>query len=292
MSRTRRAVLARGSAFATGSALASGLALTGCLGRRDSDVVSVLAAGSLQHALETRFREEVDTELRVETRGSAACARMVEEGLRDPDLLALADPVLFSGLTAEYTEFATNALCVAYNPDSAAGERVASASVPLDPLLDGEARIGRTDPDADPLGYRTLFALRAAKDRWGRPYPSLLDPGQLFPETELLTVLETGELDAAFAYRNMAADHDVPFRTLPPAVDFSSPQYADGYGRYSYELPSGRVVRGTPITYGAAVRRAKSSRVRSVFETLVGGEWLGSAFEIPSSFPRVREVSK
>ncbi|MEZ3115932.1 substrate-binding domain-containing protein [Halobaculum sp. MBLA0147] len=282
---TRRRALRR---LGTGLGVGAGTTLAGCVGGGDA-VVSVLAAGSLQYALDTRLRERTDRQLSVETRGSAACARMVAEGLRDPDVLALADPRLFDGLATRYTAFATNALVVAYAPDTSVGARVAEADVPFDPLFSADARLGRTDPDADPLGYRTLFALRLARDRWGRDYPSLLAPEQVVPETELLATLATGSLDAVVAYRNMAVDHDQPFRTLPATVDLSTPRHAAEYRQYTYELPDGQVVRGAPITYGATLRHERPA-TRAVFETLVAGDWLGGGFDVPAAYPTERSV--
>ncbi len=282
--------MSRRELLGCGVGLAGGVAITGCTARGD-DAVTVLAAGSLQHALATRFREQVGEAVQLEAHGSAACAQLVAEGLRDPDVLALADPVLFDGLTDTYTAFATNALVVAHTETTAVGRRIGSATVPLNPLFDDSARFGRTDPDADPLGYRTLFAFRSAREEWGREYPRLLEPGQLFPETELLTVAETGALDAVIAYRNMAVDHGVPFRTLPPTVDFSAPRLADRYSRYEYELPSGTVVEGAPITYGAALRH-ETPAAQTAFQTLVGGDWLGPGFDVPRSFPVVRDLGR
>lgn len=289
---TRRAALAT-----LGGAL--GVATAGCVagGRGASesgersrtsggDAVSLLAAGSLARALDERLRPAVDARLSLETRGSAACAALVRDGLRDPDVLALADPALFAGLARRYTAFATNALVVAYDPDSAGGRAVRDADRAFDPLLDRDLRLGRTDPDADPLGYRTLFALRLAAARWDRPYPDALDPGQLFPETQLLRTFETGALDAAVVYRNMAVDHDVPFRELPPAVDLSSPAHAEAYARETYTLPDGQVVRGAAISYGAALRRP-SPAARGVFDALVGAGWTEGALSVPESYPRV-----
>lgn len=282
MAPTRREVVAAGLAGLGATAL------SGCLSQ-GSDAVSVLAAGSLHRALETRFRDDVDAEVVLESHGSAACARMVREGLRDPDLLVLADPSLFGGLTDHYTAFATNALVVAYNPDTVGGQAVAQADRVYDPLLDTELRLGRTDPDRDPLGYRTLFSLRLAEDHWGRPFTGALDAGQLFPETELLAAFETGALDAAVVYRNMALDHGVDFRPLPPQLDFSTPDAAEQYATQSYELPSGRVVRGAPIAYGAAAR-SDGAAVDDVFGQLVGGDWLGPAFGVPQSYPSVEAI--
>lgn len=279
MQQTRRGVLAAGLAGLGATSL------SGCLSRGSSGV-SVLAAGSLHRALDSRLRDDVGVDVSLESRGSAACARMVHEGLRDPDLLVLADPALFTGLTDVYTSFATNALVVAYDPTTAGGRAVRDVERPYDALLDASVRLGRTDPDADPLGYRTLFSLGIAESLWGRPYTAALDPGQLFPETDLLATFETGSLDAAVVYRNMAVDHGVPFRELPPALDLSTPAEAERYASQTYELPSGQAVRGSPIEYGVTMR-GQGSVVESVFETLVAGGWLGDGFEVPSTYPSV-----
>jgi len=281
MGRTRREALAAGAA-GLGS-----LSLAGCLTSVDSGV-SLLAAGSLQVALEERFRDRVDVDLTLEARGSAACARMVREGIRDPDVLALADPALFAGLAERYTAFATNALVVAYNPDTV-GAAVRDAERAYDPLLDAELRLGRTDPETDPLGYRTLFSLGLAEEHWDRPYTDALADSQVLQETALLSAFETGALDAAVTYRNMAVDHDVPFRELPPELDLSAPQFAEFYGSQSYEMPAGRTVTGSPISYGAAML-AEDRAVADVFEALVGAEWLGDGFTVPRSYPTVSDV--
>jgi molybdate/tungstate transport system substrate-binding protein len=280
MGRTRREALAAGLA-GVGS-----LAVAGCLSSRDAGGVSVLAAGSLQVPLEERFRERIDADLSLETRGSAACARMVREGIRDPDLLALADPVLFAGVADRYTAFATNALVLAYNPETG----VADAERAYDPLLDADLRLGRTDPEVDPLGYRTLFSLGLAEELWGRPYTAALSESQVLPETALLSTFESGALDAAVVYRNMAVDHGVPFRELPPELDLSAPRFAETYASESYETPGGQAVQGAPIRYGATAR-SERPEVMTAFEALTGADWLGSGFTVPRSYPTPSDVS-
>lgn len=282
MGRTRR------EALAAGLASAGALSLAGCLSSADTDGVSVLAAGSLQVALEERFRDRVDVDLTLEARGSAACARMVREGIRDPDVLALADPVLFEGLAKRYTAFATNALVIAYNPDGP-GATVADAERAYDPLLDTALRLGRTDPETDPLGYRTLFSLGLAEVYWGRPYTDALESSQILQETALLSAFETGALDAAITYRNMAVDHDVEFRELPPRLNLSAPAFADEYATQTYETPAGKVVTGSPISYGATAR-SEGAAVAEVFDELVGADWLGRGFTVPGSYPTAAEV--
>jgi len=278
------------AAGAGGNEGAVGAGEGGGVARGDADgrPVSVLAAGSLQLAFSEGLRAAVDRPLRVEAHGSVTVARLVAEGRRDPDIVALADATLFDRLvsSAWHAAFATNALVVAY-ADSDGGRRVGAADRWFEPVLAGTATMGRTDPDLDPLGYRTLFALDLAGEYYDRPNlrAALTDRRQIFPETSLLSRFETGDLDAAVVYRSMAEERGYDYVDLPPEIDLSDPERADAYGAASYDLPSGETVRGGPIEYGAVARRT-DERVVEAFETLVGGSYLGDhGFVVPESFP-------
>ncbi|AXG11250.1 extracellular solute-binding protein [Haloplanus rubicundus] len=280
---------------AVGAAGAAGLA--GCVGGRagargaDDDSVAILAAGSFQHALETGLKPAVDVPIRVEAHGSATVARMVAEGQRDPDIVTVADTALFEDPLSPpwYATFTSNAVVLAYNPETAGGRRVAEAARWYDPLVAGDVRLGRTDPDRDPLGYRTLFTLELA----GRHYddaPALRevvpDRRQIYPETALLGEFETGSIDAAFAYRNMAVERGYDYVSLPDRIDLSDPAHADRYATVSYTLPSGREIRGSLIAYGSTIRRP-SEAARSVFAAHTTGTYLDeSGFLRRDAFPR------
>ncbi|WP_135854643.1 substrate-binding domain-containing protein [Halorussus salinus] len=218
----------------------------------------------------------------VEAHGSVACRRLLEDGLRDPDAVALADPALFAGLAERVTCFATNALVVAVREELADRYDDWRALV-----ADRDLALGRTDPDRDPLGYRTVMALELAD---GIDADALADRIDVFPETGLLRTLEAGGIDAAFAYRNMAVEHDLPYLSLPDGIDFSNPELADEYAEETLELAD-RTVRGAPIRYAATGRTPR------------GREWvraLGAAretlrdagFGVPEAYPREREVSQ
>lgn len=289
---SRRAFLAGAGAVAVG--------LTGCLGgqgvahgRRHAEPVSVLAAGSLNDALENGLRDRLDVPLAVEAHGSATVARLVAEGGKDPDVVSLADVALFDApLSAPwYAEFATNSLVLAYNPDTEGGQRVAAAGPDrwYEPLVDGGVAFGRTDPDLDPLGYRTLFALELAADHYGTDIDlraAIPDREQVYPETQLLAGFETGAVDAAVVYRSMAVDRGYGFVDLPPAVDLSDPTRTDRYATVTYELPDGTVVSGDVVSYGATARR-RTSAVDEAFEAHVTGEYLTEfGFHVPDDYPR------
>lgn len=185
----------------------------------------------------------------VEAHGSVAVRRLILDGLRDPDAVALADPRLFEGISQRTTVFATNAVVLAYDPASRFADPL-EADWQTTIERDG-IELGRTDPKQDPLGYRTVMALRLAERSHGVDARSVLDAAGVYLETDLLNVLEGGKLDAAFAYRNMAVQRDLPFVALPDGIDFSNPANAATYRSVTYDL--GNVtLRGAPIRYAAA----------------------------------------
>ncbi|MFD1648078.1 extracellular solute-binding protein [Haloarchaeobius litoreus] len=289
---TRGGTLRRRVVLAGVAGTTAGLA--GCSGVfGGGSAVSVLAAGSLNDALENGLRERVDQRVTVESHGSARVARLVAEGQKDPDIVAVADVALFESTLRPdwYAEFATNSLVLAYDADSQGGRRVAAAGTDgwWQPLLDGDVSLGRTDPDLDPLGYRTLFALELANDHYDTETDlraAIPDPAQLYPETQLVSQFETGAIDAAFTYRSMAVDRGYAFLDLPAAIDLGDPSLADQYGSTSYELPDGTVVSGAPISYAATLRH-ESGAANAVFEALIGDGYLTEfGFTVPEAYPR------
>lgn len=295
MSTQRRSTGRRGFLAALGGAtgLSAAVGVSGCVAsggeeRSDTGPVSVLAAGSLQAAMRG-LDEAVEPTVESEAHGSVTVARQVASGRRDPDIVALADTALFDGpMDAPWhAAVATNALVVAYDGDTEAGRRVAAADRWFDPVLTGDVSLGRTDPDLDPLGYRTVFSLALAGEHYDEPdlRERLLDREQVYPETSLLGRFETGAVDAAVVYRSMAVDRGYDYRELPTAVDLSDPDRADRYATATYEFDDGETVRGAPIEYGA-VARTDREPVRQVFETLASGGVLADhGFSVPDSLP-------
>lgn len=219
----------------------------------------------------------------VEAHGSVAVRRLVQKGMRDPDVVALADPTLFAGLTDRVTLFATNALCLTYRPDSPHADAIAEDWTAA--LRRPDCSVGRTDPTTDPLGYRTVLAMRLA-ERFGHvdSASDALDGTVVQPETMLLQVLESGKLDAAFVYRNMANEHGLPTVDLPERLDFSKPTYADTYGSVSYALDD-QTIQGAPIRYGVNART--DAGAQWVDALLDDEERLRShGFGIPPTYPR------
>jgi molybdate/tungstate transport system substrate-binding protein len=295
--RSRRGFLrAAGAVGIAGVAgcVGSGSSRGGGGGTTDGDgPVSILAAGSLQNALSNGLEPAVDVPIRAETHGSATVARLVAAGKRDPDIVSVADVALFDKplSPAWNSVFASNALVIAYNPDTEGGKRLAEAGREnwYEPMASGDVKIGRTDPDQDPLGYRALFMLELAS-RYYDDAPHLRETipkqNQMYPETALLSQFETGSIDAAIAYRNMAEERDYEYIDLPDRIDLSNPRFVeDWYSTSSYTLPNGQSVRGGLISYGSTMRKTSDAAL-DVFAAHTTGNYLEEhGFVLREGFP-------
>lgn len=221
---------------------------------------------------------------------------MVAEGQRDPDVVTVADVALFSDPLSPpwYSLFTSNAVVLAYNPDTEGGQTVADAGAEgwYEPLVAGDVGLGRTDPDQDPLGYRTLFTLELASqyyDDASNLREQILKRDQIYPETSLISQFETGAVDVAFAYRNMAIERDYEYVDLPDQIDLSNPSYDEQwYSTVSYTLPNDQTVQGGLISYGSTIR-TMSDAALSVFDAHTTGDYLSEfGFVLRDQFPTYR----
>jgi molybdate/tungstate transport system substrate-binding protein len=104
-----------------------------------------------------------------------------------------------------------------------------------------------------------------------------------------LSRFETGAVEAAVVYRNMALARGYDYLDLPAAVDLSDPRRSRAYAAADYELPDGTVVEGGPIVYGTTLRRHSPVTVR-VFERHATGDYLDAAgLTVPDGYPRYTE---
>lgn len=275
---TPRGVGRRAWLAALGTTLAGGCVASG----RDT-ALRVLAAGSLARTVDRHvrpaFERETGVDVAAEYHGTTALVRMVRDGVRSPDVVVGADASLVRRRLADRTDwdvvFASNALGVGYDASTDLGGRLAAGEPWYRVLPDGapgDVAVG--DPEADPLGYRAVMAVRLAARRHDAPaLPARLDrvTATVGDEPRLLLGVESGARPAAVVYRNIAVDHDLPFLRFPPAYSFADPARADLYGAVSYTTDDGVTVRGRPIRYGATVLddAAMADRARRFVRFLV-----------------------
>jgi molybdate/tungstate transport system substrate-binding protein len=257
--RTRRS-------FLTALAGTGLIGAAGCLG--EGDAVSVLSAGSLAVVLDDhlgqRFTDETGRNYRGEYHGSNAVMRMIEDRQSNPDVAISADSTLlrdrlYDGHTDWDVTFASNAVGLAYAPDTRFERRLDAGDPWYEVVLDArEGAFAISDPNLDPLGYRAIHAFRLAErehDLEGFADTVAASAYREPQEPRLLAGVEAGNRGAAVVYANMAADHDLPFLEFPDAYNFSNPAYVDHYETVSYTTDEGYTATGKPIVYNATVLR-------------------------------------
>ena len=261
-------VCSRRELLATAGTVA-GVGVAGCLSA-GGDAVHVLSAGSLATTFEDHvgpaFESETATDLRGEYFGTNALVRMVEERTTVPDVIVSADATLLrERLAPEWDiEFATNSLGISYDPETTVGSALEEGTEPWYELLGDveEGKVAISDPNLDPLGYRAIQAFELAEQEHDIEgfRERMLETVYTEPEEpQLMAGIETGSTATAVVYRNMAVDHDIPFREFPSAYNFADPSLASHYGTVSYTTDDGYTADGRPILYNATVHSESSA---------------------------------
>ena len=206
-----------------------------------------------------------------EASGSRAAARKVCDLHRTADVLALADHAVIEDLLMPqyakwYVVFARNRMVIAYTEHSKYADEIGPDNW-FEVLARPDVKFGRSDPNLDPAGYRTLMVWRLADLHYKRKvkgksiYEALLHhpkqevrPGSV----QLLPLLESLDIDYAFEYQSVAMQHNLRFVKLPPQVDLGDERFADLYKRAKVEVtgkkPGERSVYvGMPILYAVTV---------------------------------------
>jgi molybdate/tungstate transport system substrate-binding protein len=231
----------------------------------------VYSAGSLARPLRAAldaFRAETGIAYQLEAAGSLETARKLTELNKIPDLVALADEEVFPkllmpGQTAWYAVFARNRLVLAHTRDSRHAGEITASNWP-EILRRPGVETGRSDPDLDPSGYRTLMVWQLAEQHYGVPglataLEAASPPRNVRPkEIELVALLEARELDYAWFYESMARATRLPYVRLPDAIDLGSSSDSASYPRAVVRVlgrqPGDTItLRGAPIRYAFAV---------------------------------------
>lgn len=284
--------------------------------RAASGTVNVMYAASLANLNETligpAFATGTGYTYQGKAAGSLAIATQIKGRLATPDAIELADPRVNATLEGEangnivswYFTFARTSLVIGYDPRgprAAAFRAVRRHTLPwYRALLQPRLRLGRTDPNLDPKGYRALFMARLAGKEYHlkrfkqRVLGSDGNPAQVFPEEVLVSRMLTGQLDAAVFYLSEAKALGIPYIALPARINFGSLRYRRLYATQHFTTTQGVTITGAPIEFTitipttvrnepgaeAFVRFVLSKRVRGIaarngllpVKTMVGGD--------------------
>lgn len=213
--------------------------------------------------------ERMHPEIRIftESAGSVASARKITELGKRCDILAVADYAVIEDMMipkfATWNfKFASNEMALVYRKESRYADQVNSGNI-FSILQKEDVVYGRSDPDADPCGYRTVLCLKLAEKRSGETgfADKLLSrhTRHIRPkEVDLLALLESGTIDYAFLYRSVAIQHHLPFVTLPDSINLKSPALHSWYQtvdtKIKAEAPGKyRIIKGEPMVYSLCI---------------------------------------
>ena len=235
----------------------------------------VFTAGSLARPMRAAldsFSAKTGVRYQLESAGSLATARKLSELGKIPDVIALADEdvfpkVLLPSHVSWYVRFAENRIVLAYTDRSQHAGEIDSLNW-HEVLQRPSVETGRSNPNLDPAGYRTLMVFQLAERLYGDVGLAAALEGAVSPrnmrqdEIELVALLESGDLDYAWFYESMARASGVRHVRLPDAIDLSNADLRD-----IYRLASVRVVgasAGDTVTMlGAPIRYAFSIPVKA-----------------------------
>ncbi|MBN3036443.1 MAG: tungstate ABC transporter substrate-binding protein WtpA [Bacteroidales bacterium] len=237
----------------------------------DQGKVIVFHAGSLSvpfsEVAEAFEKEHPGIEVLLEGAGSRECARKVTELGRPCDVLASSDyavieDILIPGHASWYIGFAGNEMCIAFNERSVFHERIHTDNW-YRILISDSVVFGRSDPNLDPCGYRTLQLFQLAGD-----FYQIRDiAGQLAEknremirpkEVDLLAMLESNTIDYIFVYRSMAEQHGLKYLRLPDEINLGKPEMAGRYATASVQISGNGIgqkieVKGKPALYAVCL---------------------------------------
>jgi len=208
-----------------------------------------------------------DIKVQTEAAGSVTTIRKVTELGKKAGIIASADytlipEMMFPEYADWYITFAGNRMVIAYT-DSSQFEDEINKDNWYEILQRDGVNYGRSDPNHDPCGYRTLMVWQLAQDYYNAPglYDKLYGAGgELIrpKEVDLIALLESGDLDYAFNYLSIARQHKLSFVELPAEIDLSSQAFRDYYSKAKVEIagkkPGETITKtGKPIVYGITI---------------------------------------
>lgn len=282
---TRRELLVRGGYLTLAAAVAG---LPARSSAEDLAVLDVAYAGSMGSMMEGLLKTSVARTLKLDVhgraQGSSALAQLIVSGSIRPDVFLPVTPgpmmtVLRAGKADVARPVAHTEMVIAYSPKSRFAAKLEAAGKGKgnwwEILEDPGIRFGRTDPVGDPQGRNIIFTMMMAAKVYKQPdlVERILGPTinekQIFTEPTIQARLQSGELDAASAYRIQPGPFNLPFINLPKEINLSGQNVHAEHPDISLTV-GGKTYNPEPLIYYAAVLKdAPNPRGAAAF-----AEWL------------------
>ncbi len=210
----------------------------------------------------------------MESAGSIATARKITDLHKDCDIVAVSDykvidEMLIPGYADWNIKFVTNEMTIVFTEKSKYANDINILNWP-EILSRKDVIYGRSDPESDPCGYRTVMCLQLAEKYYDQPKLSrqMITKDNEFirpKEVDLLALLETNSVDYIFIYRSVAMQHKLKYLVLPDEINLKLPAMAELYSTASTEIAGDKpgtkkTIKGEPMIYSLTIPKNAPNR--------------------------------
>jgi molybdate/tungstate transport system substrate-binding protein len=208
-----------------------------------------------------------NVEILTEAAGSATTIRKVTELNKECGVIGSADykivpQLMFPDYADWYIIFASNQMVLCFTEKSKYGNEI-NADNWYEVLQREGVTYGRSDPDQDPCGYRTLMVWQLAEKFYNVPgiydklYGAVGDTMRA-KSVDLIALLESGDLDYAFEYDSVAKQHNLKYVSLPEKINLSSAEFESFYAQAKVSIKGAKPgetidLVGEPILYAVTI---------------------------------------
>ncbi|HEY1727004.1 MAG TPA: extracellular solute-binding protein [Candidatus Baltobacteraceae bacterium] len=237
-------------------------------------VLDVAYAGSMGSMMEGPIKSTAASALAVDmhgrAQGSDALAKLIVGGSITADVFIPVTPgpamtVLKAGKAQTAVPIARTEMVIAYSPKSKYAQQFADAAsgkrggMPWYAVLQQPGiRFGRTDPMTDPQGRNIIYTFQLAEAYYKQPglaqkvLGDNINTAQIFAEPTVEARLQSGELDAASAYKIQPGPFNLPYINLPDEINLGNQSMHDRYQQATRTLGE-RTSHPEALVYYAAV---------------------------------------
>lgn len=253
--------------------------------------LDVAYAGSMGSMMEGPIKAAAGATLHLEmhgrAQGSSALAQLIVGGSIRPDVFipVTAGPpltVLRAGKADSAQPIAHTEMVIAYSPKSRFAPAFEAASKGKGDwwkvLKESGVRFGRTDPVTDPQGRNIVFTMMLAAKMYRQAdlVEKVLGPAinqkQIFQEQTVQARLQSGELDAASAYKIQPGPFNLPYITLPKEINLSGQNVHADHPDITLNV-GGKTYNPEPLIYYSAVLKdAPNPRGAAAFTAWLRGD--------------------
>jgi molybdate/tungstate transport system substrate-binding protein len=220
---------------------------------------------AMEKAFEAKYPK---ADLQKEAAGSQACARKITDLKKPCDIMASADyKVIDKLLIPDYADwnirFASNQLVLCYTDKSKHANQVNKDNW-FEILQKKGVVWGHSDPNLDPCGYRALMVIQLAEKFYKKPglYDAIIanrPKENIRPKSvELVSLLQTANMDYAWEYLSVAVQHGLKYVVLPDDINLGNYKYDNYYSQAVVKVTGKQPgtfmeLKGDSCTYGVTL---------------------------------------